>query len=274
MQAMLSLLSDDSQKVVGGCAEALARQGDRAESLLEQRLPLALGREARRIRSILARVRYPAAEEQLLACLTGSPKLERGALLLARLVDGGPEVDEAGAVLDHMAERADELLMDDSDPQRQLGVLRRVLTEEYALKGSDPGASRPIDALLHGVTSNRRGMPMPLCITWLLVARRLRIPLVGVNMPGHFLMRLDVSDKLLVLDAYSGGRVVDQRTWQRHLKSHNLTGKSISDLDADDREMLLRSLRNLVHLSASDHDRALALRCTRVLALESQARTV
>lgn len=269
---MFSLLSDASDKVVDGCVEALVRQGERVLPLVDGALPLAEGREARRLRSILARVRHRGAEAKLLNHLAGHAELESGALLVARLVDGSSEPEEATTTLDAMAERADSLLMDDSNPLRQLSVMRRVLVDEYVLRGVSPGRSKPVDALLHGATTNRRGMPLPLCIVWLLVARRLGIPLVGVNMPGHFLMRMDGADKPLVIDAYSGGAFVDQRASKKLLAAHGIKDKGIDDLHAEDREILLRTLRNLVHLAAADRDRHLALRCTRVLALESRAR--
>lgn len=272
ISAMISLLSDTSDKVVEGCAEALVEQGDRVVSLLEARLPQVSGREGRRLRSVLARIRFSDTENRLLSHLSGPAELERGALFIARLVDGGPEPDETAGILDRMADRADALLMDDGDPMRQLGVLRRVLVEEYAISGVAPGRSKPIDALLHGVTSNRRGMPLPLCLVWLLVARRLGVPLVGVNMPGHFLLRMDGTEKPLVIDAYSGGLLVDQRACKKQLAAHGMSDRIIEDLDADDREILLRTLRNLVHLAASDRDRYLAMFCTRLLSLESRAR--
>jgi regulator of sirC expression with transglutaminase-like and TPR domain len=274
LEAMISLLSDSSDKVVDGCVEALVRQGDRALLMLDQRLPLAQGREDRRIRGILARSRFPEVDAQLLKHLGGPAELEAGALMVARLVDGGPEPEEARGVLDRIADRADSLLMDDGNPMRQLGVLRRVIVEEYEIRGVTPGRARPLDALLHGVTANRRGMPLPLCIVWLLVARRLDIPLVGVNMPGHFLLRMNGTPKPVVIDAFSGGQLVDQRACAKQMATHGIGEKVVEDLDADDREMLLRTVRNLVHLAASDRDRQLALRGTRLLALESRARMV
>ena len=272
ISAMVSLLSDASEKVVEGCAEALVKQGERAVPLLETRLPESSGREERRLRSVLARLRFPDIEAQLLNHLSGAAALEAGALLVARLVDGGPELGETSAILDKMADRADALLMDDGDPMRQIGVMRRVLVEEYAIAGVAPGRAKPIDALLHGVTSHRRGMPLPLCLAWLLVARRLGVPLIGMNMPGHFLLRMARPEKPLVIDAYSGGLLVDQRACRKQLAAHSMSDKDIEDLDTDDREVLLRTMRNLVHLAASDHDRYLAMRCTRLLSLEAQAR--
>ncbi len=273
LQAMVSLLSDSNEKVLEGCCDGLVRQGERALPFLRHRLPLAAPREERVIRSVLARIRHPHAAEDALEHLLGPVDLEEGSLLLGRLVDGGTEVDDAPGLLDAMSDRVDELLMGDDDPARQLAVLRRVLVDEYELQGSPPGRSRPVDALLHGVTAHRRGMPLPLCIAWILVARRVGVPLIGVNMPGHFLLRLEVPERLLVFDAYSGGRVVDPDACERQLTAHGVSDRKVPDLDADDREMLLRTVRNLVHLAASDRDRALALRATRLLARESRGRT-
>jgi len=264
--AIISLLDDRSEKVSAASRDALVALGEPVLPALSASLVRAGGRRARRLRSAMAQIRFPAAEQDLLQHLHGVADLESGSLLVARLFDGGPGPEEAAAVLDAMATRVETLLAGDDEPWRQLNVLRRVLSREQRLAGVPPGRARPVHALLHGVTTRRRGMPLPLCMTWLAVARRTGIPLVGVNMPGHFLLRLDVPDKLLVFDAFHGGALVDRSTCERQLQAHQLPASRLTQLDADDTEILLRTLRNLTHLAAADGDGQLVQRCQRVLA--------
>jgi regulator of sirC expression with transglutaminase-like and TPR domain len=269
-RAMISLLSDSNPKVVEGCRQALLAQGEAARLPLEMQLESATGRLARRVRSVLAAVRFPDADQQLLVHLQGQPDLERGALLIARLVDGGPEPDAAAETLDREAGLVMDLAAGDEEPDGQIEALRTVLRGRSGLTGVPPEESLPVDALLHGVTAGKRGMPLPLCMVWLLVARRAGIPLVGVNMPGHFLLRLDVPGRLRVYDAFSGGRPVARSACLRQLVAHGVPARSVRELGCDDLELLLRTLRNLVHLAASDGDKLLALRCSRLLAAMSR----
>ena len=55
----------------------------------------------------------------------------------------------------------------------------------------------PQAALLDKVLQRRRGQPLALALIALELARGLDIPLVGVNFPGHFLLRVPGADHLL-----------------------------------------------------------------------------
>ena len=56
---------------------------------------------------------------------------------------------------------------------------------------------RPAAALLDKVLQRKRGQPLAMGLIALELARRLHIPMVGVNFPGHFLLRVPGADHLL-----------------------------------------------------------------------------
>jgi len=39
------------------------------------------------------------------------------------------------------------------------------------------------------VVDRRKGNPINLCLVYLMLARRLRLPLAGIGLPGHFICR-------------------------------------------------------------------------------------
>jgi len=69
-------------------------------------------------------------------------------------------------------------------PARELAqpLLRRLAELDY--QEDDEVMTRPQHALLHKVLRNRRGQPLVLALIALELARRLDIPLQGVNFPG------------------------------------------------------------------------------------------
>ena len=270
VRGMVSLLSDSNPEVLEASRGALLEQGEHARPFLEQALAGAQGQHERRIRAVLAAVRFPDAAEALLSHLAEGAELERGALLLARLVDGGPEPDTVGAALDAMARDVTAELAGRSAADDWIDALCEVLVEDRGLSGIPPDRAVPVDALLHGVTAGRGGLPLPLCMTWMLVARRVGIPLVGMNMPGHFLMRLDVPGELRVYDAFRGGMPMPWATCAQWLQRFGMDGRSLDALGCDDIELLLRSARNLVNLANADGDGWLVSRCMALLAAARQ----
>ncbi|MEI7049811.1 transglutaminase family protein [Pseudomonas koreensis] len=133
---------------------------------------------------------------------------------------------------------------------------------------------RPQVALLHKVLQTRRGQPLTLSLIALELARGLEIPLVGVNFPGHFLLRVPGADHLL--DPCGGRRLYPndcrellQRQYGAHLK---LNADHLAT--ASPEQMLQRLSRNLrqLHLAHEDYIAAL-IDAERVLELGGASAT-
>jgi len=68
----------------------------------------------------------------------------------------------------------------------------------------------PRNSYLDQVVARRTGIPITLAVLTLSVGRRLGVPLVGVGMPGHFLVR-DQVDPDLFVDPFRSGARLDGR---------------------------------------------------------------
>ena len=66
----------------------------------------------------------------------------------------------------------------------------------------------PDNSLLPAVLDRRRGIPLTLAVVAMEVGRRVGVPIVGVGMPGHFLVRSAADDRTFV-DLFHGGRELD-----------------------------------------------------------------
>lgn len=130
-------------------------------------------------------------------------------------------------------------------PARELAqpLLRRLA--ELDFQEDDEGVTRPHHALLHEVLRRRRGQPLALALIALEMARRLDIPLQGVNFPGHFMLRVPGADHLL---DPCGGRRLYTRDCRDQLLRQLGPGIELSAehlQTADAQAMLRRLSRNL-----------------------------
>lgn len=66
----------------------------------------------------------------------------------------------------------------------------------------------PRNSFLDQVLDRRIGIPITLAVVTMEVGRRVGVPLDGVGMPGHFLLR-DKVDRTVFVDPYHGGRLLD-----------------------------------------------------------------
>jgi len=132
-----------------------------------------------------------------------------------------------------------------SDAPLVAGLLR----DRLHLRGS--GGGDPRCHYLHSVLARGCGIPIACSAIWIAVGTRAAIPIVGVNLPGHFLVRVGN----LLYDTIAGGDPLDGDDMRRLVA--DATGHRPAQLrpswlaQASTREMLARMSRNLRGLYAS-----------------------
>lgn len=211
--------------------------------------------------------------QRCFACLADdSPRLFEAALWVAAEHDATLQPPACLAQLDSLRQQVFVGLPDLPVPELAQPLLRRL--SELDFQQDDDTPLRPHAALLHRVLQRRRGQPLSLAVLALEMARRLEIPLLGVNFPGHFLLRVPGADHLL--DPCGGRRLYTRDCRELLLRQlgpqAQLSGEHLQPCTP--RQMLQRLSRNLrlLHTQAEDYYAALK-DAERVLELGSPSAT-
>ncbi|WP_296179434.1 SirB1 family protein [Pseudomonas sp. UBA1879] len=175
-------------------------------------------------------------------------------------------------------ERVDQLQRQASAalPTLPAGELAQPLLRHMASLGfqqEDMAQPKPAAALLDKIVERRRGQPLGLAMIALELARRLEIPLEGVNFPGHFLVRVPGADHSL--DPCGGRRLYPKDCRELLLRQFgpDMPLKAEHLRTATPQAMLQRLSRNLRHLHHINEDLIASLKdANRVLEL-GQANT-
>lgn len=122
-----------------------------------------------------------------LAELTFDGRLAEASLELGRFVYRDVDTSATLARLDAMAARVN------GDTHL---ALRRVIAIEDGIGGNVDDYHDPANSFLHRVLDTRRGIPISLSVLWIEIGRRAGMEMVGVGLPGHFVV-------------YAGGQMVD-----------------------------------------------------------------
>lgn len=196
--------------------------------------------------------------QSCLACLDREPPaLFEAALWIAAEHDPALQPTQVLREMGSLQQQVDAGLPNLPAQELAQPLLRRL--SELDFHEDEDSPLRPRAALLHQVLLRRRGQPLALALIALELARRLEIPLQGVNFPGHFLLRVPGADHLL--DPCGGRRLYTRDCRElllRQLGGHaELTAGHLLACDA--RSMLQRLSRNLrqLHLVAEDYLAAL-----------------
>ena len=149
---------------------------------------------------------------ELVAGPEASLPLDEAGLLIAAHAHQGLDVDAQLARFDDLADQVGEPTLDG---------LRRLLFRDLGFAGNQADYYDPANSYLDVVLDRRLGLPITLAVVLMEVGRRVAVPLAGVSMPGHFLVR-DKVDPEVFVDAFAGGRVLDRRACQ--LRFHGVHG--------------------------------------------------
>jgi regulator of sirC expression with transglutaminase-like and TPR domain len=191
--------------------------------------------------------------EERFASLVARPDaqipLDETALVIAAHARDDLDVDDELAAIDQVAAQV-------RDPTLT-GVLR-LLFRDLGFAGDADNYYDPRNSFLDQVVRRRRGIPITLSILTMEVGRRHSVPLAGVGMPGHFLVR-DKVDPSVFVDAFDAGRLLDVAGCARLFRRvHGVTARlDPSFLEPVARSLIVaRVLGNLRSIYAQHGDRA------------------
>jgi regulator of sirC expression with transglutaminase-like and TPR domain len=191
--------------------------------------------------------------------LDGAPDVPLEALAIELAQDAYPELDPAPllARIDELARRARERCRPDSPARARLGQINWVLYVEEGFRGNTDDYYDARNSYLNDVLDRRLGIPISLGVLYAAVASRVGLTLRGVNLPAHFMLRVEDDAGPIFVDAFLDGDLLDAEGCRRRIA--DITGGRV-DLGPDGlapcepAEVLGRMLRNLksIYLGQGD----------------------
>jgi regulator of sirC expression with transglutaminase-like and TPR domain len=141
-------------------------------------------------------------------------------------------------------------------------ALGRFLSNDKGFHGNTDDFFDPRNSYLNQVLDRRTGIPISLSVIYLEVARRLNLPIVGIALPGHFVIRYDGDEEPLYLDPFNGGATLsteDCRQRVADISDGRLPFRQSFLYPVGPRQILTRMLRNLKGIYVARTDFELAI---------------
>ena len=110
--------------------------------------------------------------------------------------------------LNTMAAEVEERLPTERYPLKVIQTLNTYLFEDLGFSGNQENYYDPRNSYLNEVIDRRLGIPITLSLIYLAVAERIDFPMVGVGMPGHFLIRPTIDEMEVFVDPFHGGAIL------------------------------------------------------------------
>ncbi len=260
--ALISLLTDEDASVYQAVRGKFLSLGVVTRDWLH---PHALSNNPllrRRAQEIIRHFDLQTADDRFLTfCLKRGEDfdLEEAAWLLAQTQFPDINVEAYQALLDsHVAELRPRVQLYKRANQ-MLGQINDYLFNELSFAGDEKNYYNPDNSYLNRVLDRRTGNPITLCLLYLLMARRLHLPVVGIGLPGHFICRYQSASDEVYIDAFNHGRLLSKTDCIHYLIRGNYDVKDDYLSPVSSRRLFHRICTNLhqiyLHLESTDEAR-------------------
>jgi regulator of sirC expression with transglutaminase-like and TPR domain len=219
IRALIRLLGDEDEKIVRTISGKLVDIGTTAVPLLQE-AEIEQPEMAERIASVLEEIRGGRLEDELVqlsALPDGQMDLERGAFLIARYSYPSLDVPSYRRQLDEMAQEVRDRIGPRASSEETVKTLNRYLFTEQGFKGNTKNYYELENSYLNRVIDRRTGIPISLSVVYLLIGKRLSLPVHGIGMPGHFLVKYESDRYKIFIDCFNGGALLTEKNCQRFL---------------------------------------------------------
>ena len=244
--------------------DRLSGDGERAIAALRNRARQ-LDRQAAKARQVAAAVHERRVLDELGQELTKEEvhiDLLHCALLIARLDNEELEVAAYRSQFDRMSDELKSRLPAETDEAAKLVALDDFLFTHNGFHGSRGDYYNRRNSYINDVLDDREGLPITLSLVYTELARRLGLNVMGIGLPGHFVVAWQPEEgESQLIDVFDRGRRLSRE--QAQARVLGATGQPLDDEQLKPvakRAWLVRILRNLQSLAGRHRDLAALLR--------------
>lgn len=171
--------------------------------------------------------------------------LEKAMLIISKWESPGIDCNQISSKIDRMAEQISKTMPKSGHPLGIIDHLSYYIFNVVHFSGNSTDYYNPDNSFLHKLLETKKGIPISLSILYLLIANRLDIPLFGVPLPAHFILKYYRGEDEIFFDPYYQGRIYSRDVCIGYLENTNIENfDSILD-GCKNIDIVTRVLKNL-----------------------------
>jgi len=142
-------------------------------------------------------------------------------------------------------------------PYDKVKILNSVLFSKLKFTGNTKNFHSPANSMINNVIESRRGNPISLCIIYMLVAQKLKMPVYGVNLPNLFILTYKEDETQFYINVFNKGLIFLKEDIDNYLHHLQLNEDDIYYQPCSNLEIIQRAMRNLMvaYEKVGDHSK-------------------
>ena len=210
IRSLIKLLDDDDDRIFAAARDRLLQHNDSVlpflpdvvdnESIVSKRIT--------QIRETILRNVYKDQFRNLKKEPSGDFDLEAGVFLIAKQHYVDLDINFYSTLLNDYAAELKEKLSSVGDHTE---IMRRTIVffaEEKGFAGNKHDYYNEQNHYINKVLESKIGIPISLSIIYLLVGKRINLPIRGIGLPGHFTLRFSFGSTNVYFDPFNAGKIL------------------------------------------------------------------
>lgn len=248
LKALVSLLDDDDDQIVAHIEEKIRSLGKEIIPYLEQEWESTFNPGLqRKIEDLIHTLQFQVLKERLQNWFEDPEQdLLKGLWLISTYQYPDIELSKLKQDLEQIYYEAWLEFRPDLHPFDQVKLINSVFFNKLKFGANTKNFHSPGNSLINIVLETRKGNPISLCVIYMLVAQKLKLPIHGVNLPNLFILTYKDDKVQFYINAFNRGLIFSKQDIENYIHELRLTPQESFFQPCSSLEIIRRTLRNLV----------------------------
>jgi regulator of sirC expression with transglutaminase-like and TPR domain len=248
IKALISLLDDEDSEVTVHVKNEIMSIGESIIPFLEDEWgknfnPLV----QKRIEDIIHQLHFFTLKGKLKHWKQkGASDLIEGMWLLASYQYPDLELHKVKERLDQIYFEVWPDFKDDLAPTDQIKLLNNAVFSKLKFGANTKNFHSPSNSMINSVLESKKGNPISLCVIYMHIAQRLKLPVYGVNLPNLFILTYKTDNLQFYINVFNKGIVFTREDIDNYITQLNIAKNIIFYEPCSNIDIIARVLRNLV----------------------------
>lgn len=264
LKALVSLLDDEDQEVLGHVEKKIISFGDGIIPFLEEEWENSFNPNVqKKIEDIIHVLQFDTLKKRLKDWFHSKDQdLLEGMWIIATYQYPDLTLEDLKKQLEQIYYEAWLEFKIDVHPFDQIKILNSVLFGKLKFSANTKNFHAPANSMLNTVLESKKGNPISLCVIYMMVAQRLKLPVYGVNLPSLFILTYKSKDLQFYINAFNRGLIFSKNDIDNYIAQLKLQPTDIFYQPCDNLNIIRRMLRNLIvsFEKLGDYDKAEEIR--------------
>jgi regulator of sirC expression with transglutaminase-like and TPR domain len=248
IKALVSLLDDEDKEIQLHVEQKIISLGDAIIPFLEEEWEnnLNLGVQ-KRIEDLIHLLQFESLKAKLRQWKEeGQQDLLEGMWLVATYQYPDLSLEKLKRELEQIYYDAWLEFRSNIHPFDQVKILNSIMFSKLKFAANTKNFHSPSNCMLNIVLDSKRGNPISLCVVYMLVANKLKMPVYGVNLPNLFVLTYKTNESQFYINVFSKGIIFSKSDIDKYIAQLNLPSSDIFYQPCSNMDIIKRVLRNLI----------------------------